>query len=232
MSLKKKIGIFLQELFFPIIDYALDKDALDIGRARQRKALQDTVDFINKTNLQEARTFKNRFSLLKFGLHNTKIDGLYLEFGVWKGESINYIASLTDKVIYGFDSFEGFPERWRENFDKGYFAVEKLPSVRKNVILKKGWFADTLPKFLMEESAQCSFVFMDCNLYSSTKTVLDLLKSRIVKDTIIVFDEFFNYPGWQNGEFKAFMEYTEENHINYEYLAYDKRRQEVVIRIL
>ena len=84
----------------------------------------------------------------------------------------------------------------------------------------------------MEESAQCSFVFMDCNLYSSTKTVLDLLKSRIVKDTIIVFDEFFNYPGWQNGEFKAFMEYTEENHINYEYLAYDKRRQEVVIRIL
>jgi hypothetical protein len=228
----KKIIHFFQELFFPIFDYALDKDALDIGRALQRKALQDTVDFINKTTLQDARTFKNRLSLIKFGLQNTRINGLYLEFGVWKGGAINFIASQTDNIIFGFDSFEGLPERWRGNFAKGHFAVEKLPSVRKNVILKKGWFADTLPKFLQEESDFCSFIHMDCNLYSSTKTVFDLLQSRIVKDTIIVFDEFFNYPGWQNGEFKAFMEYTEQNDINYEYLGYDRRRQEVVVRIL
>ena len=40
-------------------------------------------------------------------------DGLFLEFGVYKGTSINFISSLIpDKKIYGFDSFGGLPEEW------------------------------------------------------------------------------------------------------------------------
>ncbi len=232
MSLKSRLTSFLKEPFFILFNYASDKDAKNIERALQRKALQDTVDLIYVTDMHMARPFRDRFSLLKYCLECTKIDGLYLEFGVFEGKSINYIASHTNHTIYGFDSFEGLPEKWRGDAPQGIFAMEQLPSVRDTVILKKGWFTDTIPIFLSEESDFCSFIHVDCDLYSSTKTILDLLKSRITKDTIIVFDEFFNYPGWQNHEYKAFKEYIEKNQVNFEYIAYNARFEQVAVRIL
>jgi len=60
---------------------------------------------------------------------------------------------------------------------------------------------------------------IDCDLYSSTKTVFDWLKPRIRAGTI-VFDEYFNYPNWHQHEFKAFKEFVEECHVKYEYLGY------------
>jgi hypothetical protein len=39
-----------------------------------------------------------------------KADTLWLEFGVWKGTTINYISKFTDDKVYGFDSFYGLPE--------------------------------------------------------------------------------------------------------------------------
>jgi len=44
---------------------------------------------------------------------------------------------------------------------------------------------------------------MHMGAYSSTKTVFDTLADRIVPGTVIVFDEFFNYPGSKRGESKG-----------------------------
>jgi len=49
---------------------------------------------------------------------------------------------------------------------------------------------------------------------------------------VIVFDEFFNYPGWQDGEFKAFIEWVDENKVNYEYIAVVTNHEQVAVRIL
>ena len=38
---------------------------------------------------------------------------VYCEFGVYKGETINFIASKIPHTVHGFDSFEGLPEVWR-----------------------------------------------------------------------------------------------------------------------
>ena len=49
--------------------------------------------------------------------------------------------------------------------------------------------------------------------------------------TVIVFDEYFNFPGWQEDEFRAWQEFAAHNHIQYEYLGFVSRHQQVAIRI-
>jgi len=46
-----------------------------------------------------------------------------------------------------------------------------------------------------------TFIHIDCDLYSST--IFDLWGNKIVEGTILVFDEYFNYPGWLHGEIKT-----------------------------
>ena len=170
------------------------------------------------------RLIENNNEYLKYVFNKADVSGggIYLEFGVYKGKTVNLIAeAFPDKIIYGFDSFEGLPEDWRGTvFSKGAFnANGHLPPVRKNVRLVKGWFNKTLPEFVKPHPEPCAFIHVDCDLYSSTKTIFDNLKNQIVSGTIIAFDEYFGYPRWADGEYKAFMEFVEENNLEFEYIA-------------
>lgn len=151
-----------------------------------------------------------------------KPNTLWLEFGVASGNTINYISKFTNGIVYGFDSFEGLPEKWRDGYDKGFFNMNgALPNVNDNVKLVKGWFNDTLPNFIKKHHKKVSFIHMDADLYSSTKLILDTLKNYIDNDCIIVYDELVNYPGFdgETGELKAFYEFITENKVNYEWIG-------------
>ena len=75
-----------------------------------------------------------------------------------------------------------------------------------------------------------AFIHIDCDLYSSTTHDLRRsLADRMVPGTIILFDEYFNYPNWEEHEFKAFQEFVTERNIAYRYLAF--ARQQVAVRI-
>lgn len=152
---------------------------------------------------------------------NAGADDLFLEFGVFGGRSITLSAwAMPDKIIYGFDSFEGLPENFRYDWAKGSFDMRGVePIVPDNVRLIKGWFNETLPQFVKAHPQKCAYIHVDCDLYSSTKTIFDNLKHQIGAGTIIAFDEYFNYPGWQEYEYKVFMEFVEENDIDFEYIA-------------
>jgi hypothetical protein len=156
---------------------------------------------------------------------------LICEFGVYSGGTINHIASLTRQPVYGFDSFEGLPEHWRDRIGKGHFKVASLPKVRPNVTLVKGWFNETLPTFIKEHGEPVGFIHIDCDLYSSTKTVFELLAPRIHPGCVIVFDEYFNYPGWENGEHKAFQEFIQGAGLAYEYIGYNRCYEQVAVII-
>jgi hypothetical protein len=212
-------------------DYILDADAKNLHRSMRRKALAETVTFVEE-QMGRTKSFRDKFSLLQVALDCASLpDGLYCEFGVYSGSTINFIASRIPKTIYGFDSFEGLPEDWQPGVEKGTFQMKNPPRVRKNVELKKGWFNQTIPPFALEHRENCSFVHIDCDLYSSTKTVFDLLGDRIVKGTVLVFDEFFNYPGWKDGEFRAFQEFVSARSLQFEYLGYVMRDEQVAILI-
>jgi predicted O-methyltransferase YrrM len=223
----------LKKKVYQIFNNILDLDAKNIDRALQRKALESTVNFIlTEKRLLKSTTFANKLELLKHAINEITVDGLIMEFGVYKGETINYIASLLpNKQIYGFDSFEGLPETWRYNFYKGKFKVDNLPKVKDNVTLIKGWFEDTLPDFIEKNNYDVSFIHIDCDLYSSTKTIFYYLKNNIVPGTVIVFDEFFNYPGWEDGEFKAFYEFVEECEVAFEWLGFVINHEQVALKV-
>ena len=190
--------------------------------------------------MPQAKPFTNRRAMWEYILMNEiEIDGRFLEFGVFEGSSINYIAALKPgHTIYGFDSFEGLPADWgldvHCNFiPKGHLDKKGiLPQVNSNVRLVKGWFENTLPSFLDEHSENCAFTHIDCDIYSSTKTVLFTLRDRIVPGTVIQFDEFFNYPGWQKHEYKAFQEFLIQTGMKCKYLGYNDASVQVAVKII
>lgn len=151
-----------------------------------------------------------------------KPNTLWLEFGVASGKTINYISKFTENKVYGFDSFIGLPEKWRDGFDKGSFSRNgELPKVNSNVTLIKGWFNETLPTFIKEQNKKVSFLHLDADLYSSTKFILDCLKTYIDENCVVVFDELVNYPGFdgENGELRAFYEFINENTVDYTWIG-------------
>lgn len=156
---------------------------------------------------------------------------LWLEFGVKSGRTVNYMASHTNnRPVYGFDSFEGLPEDWRNKYPKGKFTQDGiLPPVRRNVELIKGWFDQTLEPFLSRVPGQMSLLHLDADLYSSTKYVLDTLTShnRIKPGTVIVFDEIINFPEFDSdrSELKALYDWSIENeHIGWKWIGTGARQ--------
>lgn len=137
-----------------------------------------------------------------------RIDGMILEFGVATGGTINEISHHCDKV-YGFDSFEGLPEDWRPSMGAGTFKCD-VPNVPENVELVVGLIQDTIDGFLDKHKDPVSFVHIDVDIYSATKCILDKLKDRIKSGTVIAFDELCLYHGYEQHEFKAFLEFLND----------------------
>lgn len=147
-------------------------------------------------------------------------EGLFLEFGVWRAYWLKKMAAMRPVTFHGFDSFEGLPDAW-SNYEKSHFDLGgRLPEVPANVRLVKGWFDQTLAPFLEEHPGPVAFVHVDCDLYSSTKTVLDLLRPRLRAGTTLILDDYFVEPGWDQAEFKAFHEFVETHRIEFEYIGY------------
>lgn len=161
--------------------------------------------------------------VLNNGLASHGEDELWIEFGVWKGATINRMAEATKGIIYGFDSFQGLPEDWRTGYEAGTFNEEgKMPIVKDNVQLIKGWFDDTLPQFLKKHaSKKASLLHIDCDIYSSTAFVLFSMVSFLKQGTIIVFDELINYPGYDNdkGELRALQEFVDHFNVKFQWIG-------------
>jgi hypothetical protein len=208
----------------------------DVGRihpARERslRALQRTVDYIEEA-MPDALGFETQRELIEFALQATRIEGHYLEFGVFTGGTVRFIARrIGNRTIHGFDSFEGLPEAW-SGFNLGGKAFDvggRLPRVPGNVSLHRGYFEASVPKWLNDHPGHLAFIHLDCDLYSSARTIFTLLAPRLAAGTVILFDEYFNYPNWGQHEFKAFQELVVERDVKYTYLGY--ARQQVAVRI-
>jgi predicted O-methyltransferase YrrM len=195
-------------------------------------AKRETIAYIVE-HMLEAQVLPDRLDLLKFALSRAPADGLVLEFGVEKGASLRHLASLTPRTVHGFDSFEGLPGDWSGTKEaKGAFDLKgRLPKIPANAQLHVGWFDATLPPFLAADPSPCALIHIDCDIYISTVAVFTALKSRIQPGTVIVFDEYYNYPGWRNHEFKAFAEFIAATGLTYRYLGFSAEKGHVAVII-
>ncbi len=147
---------------------------------------------------------------------------------------LRWIARHTTRDVHGFDSFRGLPLDWSGTREtKGKFDRQgRLPKVPANARLHVGWFDRTLPGFLAATAETVALLHVDCDIYDSTRTVFDLLGGRIVSGTWIVFDEYFNYPGWRQHEFKAFQEWIAGGDRRYRYTGFSAEKGHVAVEIL
>lgn len=156
------------------------------------------------------------------------IDGDYAEFGCWGG--ITFALAYHEAKRHGhkakfwaFDSFQGLPVPqevvddhpvWTEgimatSLDEFHriCASNKIPRDAFNVV--PGFYDQTLPKLSPTDPPEnIALAYIDCDLYSSTKTVLEFLKPRIKHGMILAFDDYFCWSASQlSGERKAMLEW-------------------------
>ena len=194
------------------------------GIVLRQRAVDQAVDYI----LSDRRFDNVQISLhnpptLTAALNEVTLDGTLAEFGVYKGTSLTQIAKFfPDRTVHGFDSFVGLPDAWGGT-SKGAGAFDiggKPPELSvSNVEFHVGWFDDTIPAFAQHYSGPLAFVHLDADIYSSTKTVFDNLGDWFVADTIVVFDEYFGYHGWQRHEHKAFQEFLSRTELSFEAIS-------------
>jgi hypothetical protein len=207
----------------------------DLVRHLEIRARSSSAEFIEQ-HMAKARALQSGDEVIDFAIKQIPPDlkGLFCEFGVYQGNTINHIARQTKSKVYGFDSFEGLPEFWRDGFPAGAFELKKeqLPKCEGNVELVVGWFDKSLPPFAGAHPEPLAFLHVDCDLYSSTQTVFKILGQRLVQGSVIVFDEYFNYPGWQEHEHRAFIEYAKEAGRRFEYICYNRNHEQVAVKII
>jgi len=233
LKLKKSKRIrkvsFLQKL---IRHYFHDVYVKDLAMQLDLEAMRESINYI-KNHMTDSMICPSWHDLHNYAIENASLDGLFMEFGVKKGATIREIAKMTTKTVHGFDSFQGLPENWTgTSLRKGRFNKQgNLPKVPESVVLHQGWFDDSLPKFTQDNKQPVAYMHIDCDLYSSTVTIFEQLSEQIIPGTVIVFDEYFNYPNWQQHEHKALQEFVKENQLYYEYLAFTSHGSSVAVKI-
>lgn len=183
-----------------------------------------------KAHMEQAMLFRkkiqNRDYCIRRAIRTDLEGGLYVEFGVAGGAGCRQFGRALDaagKTLTGFDSFEGLEEDWtgiQTGRAAGAFSqAGELPKVPANVTLVKGMVQDTLPGYLKDTGkAPFSFVHMDMDTYTPTLFALKAIRSRLVKGSIILFDELYGYPGWRHHEYKALSEVLSPD--DYRYISF------------
>lgn len=240
MYLKSLVVVFIDRLV-GIWDYLASRSSLGLNvptieNLLKKNANQLSADVIS-SEMKNAMIFGKREQLWDYCMTRANQNGLNLEFGVYKGASINYF-SAKDKSLsfFGFDSFEGLQEDWvGTNNVAGYFNVNgKLPKVNDNVSLIAGWFENTLPVFLASNPEKIRILHLDSDTYESTIFVLRTTLNQLTPGTIILFDEFLGYHGWENGEYRAWHDFLKESTaINFDFIgvSFSQNVAQVALRI-
>lgn len=191
-----------------------------IRYTRAYRHIKDILSYIDtENNLQKG---------LRFLMVNN-IKGDYAEFGVFKGSTFitsYHLAQLEkqkDMKFYAFDSFEGLPKPEKTDTDfiwkEGDYCCS-LKDFKKNlkkggvnmnkVICIKGKFKESLKK--QHNYRKLSFIFIDCDYYSSAKEVLNYIKPYLQEGTLILFDDWYCFKASkEQGEQRAFNEFLKEN---------------------
>lgn len=205
----------------------------DYERMARILAAVDAARFF-ETHFPLAENLVGKEALLRHACGLISFEGTVAEFGVMDGRTLRILCEMFNRqTVHGFDSFMGLPEDWRhdrrsEEFSMGGRIPADLP---ENARIWQGMFSDTIPVFASSVNAPLSLLHIDCDLYRSAREVLFGLAGHIRPGTIIVFDEYINYPGWREHEYKAFSEFCAAYEVGVEYMSFASSYLSVAVRI-
>ena len=158
-----------------------------------------TIDDLTKENYLYYKEIEHQIGRLYYMyqairyIKKFNIPGDFIEFGVYRGFSLIWLAhlrnllGLCNKKIIGVDSFKGLPSGTK-SWKRGTFndtskdiveaEIQKnlTESERDNIIIIESWFNDEiLPKKLNDETNSLALIHIDCDLKVSSDTVLSLI---------------------------------------------------------
>ncbi len=180
---------------------------------------------------------KGRDWLYRTVIEREALDGKplnYLEFGVYRGDSLRlWISNISqqDSRFVGFDTFTGLPERWRLTEQAGHFNANGLtPDIKEpRCSFEVGLFQDTLPGFVARTDLTGRLVVnLDADMFTSTLFVLTTLAPFLKPGDLIFFDEF----SCPLDEFRAFEEFVRSFRVKYDAIAAVHGYTRVCIKIL
>ena len=183
----------------------------------------DVFDIPMQDRAWKQQFFYNAFRALWFN----RIDGDYAEFGCWSGSSF-WLAHLESRKhghqarLWAFDSFQGLPPlegekdehpAWVEggmdmSVDEFHQICARDGVPRSAYEVVPGFYHDTLDRMAPgDKPVNIALAFIDCDLYSSTTSVLAFLMPRLKHGMIIAFDDYFCWSATQvSGERRAMLE--------------------------
>jgi predicted O-methyltransferase YrrM len=189
-----------------------------LGRL-QDIADQTSAEFVNEELLSPDTLVFSTKQALREHFFSSEIlaqrPGLVLDFGVATGDSTimlgDALLNIQSRSVVGFDAFLGIRDAWSKldrppgSMNLGGVVPARLANHEK-IELRVGWVEDTLPVFLKERPEQVGLVHLDMDVFPPTKFVVEALRSRLRRGSLVVFDDYFGFIGWQNHSHRAFSE--------------------------
>ena len=178
--------------------------------------------------MEEVNVIENDFvreqtlALIAKEIERKKLKGNVAELGVFRGDfskKINYL--FPDKMLYLFDTFEGFSNNdvindtelkgekinvFKETSEA--LILTQMP-YKSKCILKKGYFPDT---YDLTDERFC-FVSIDADLYDPIKAGLKIFYQHLEKGGYIMVHDYNNFV--YGGAMKAVREYCDKQGISY-----------------
>ena len=163
------------------------------------------------------------------GSNGTILPPVYFEFGCYSGRTFSTainsakFLNIDNFQFYAFDSFLGLPSTDDQNiFKEGQFKFlknefKKIIKNKTGVLLEdkyiiEGFYEKSLKSEIALNLTKPGIIHLDCDLYSSTITVLKFLKPILVSGSVLLFDDYYCYPVNENlGQKKAIEEFLKDN---------------------
>lgn len=213
---------------FRVLKPMLENFARRIANSALAYRIAEVFDRRSENRMTELGMLAQAFEFVKIN----SIPGDYFEFGIWKGKTFVYANRMKHRYglervhMWGFDSFQGLPQvpQERDNiWHMGQFACSE-ETVRKNLgksrmmekeyTLVPGYYHESLTDKLHERlrEVKAAIVYIDCDLYESTRQVLPFVTRYLVNGSIVCFDDYHNYASSPyQGEQRALTEFLEQD---------------------
>lgn len=169
------------------------------------------------------------------------LPGEIVECGVFKGSSLSrfikfrsLFENIYSRKIIAFDTFGEFPEAVFEDDKKrrdqfvaeagknsisigDFLSVLQELELNQNIELVEGNILSTVPEFIKKSPhLKISLLHIDVDLYEPTKICLDYFFPKVVKNGIVILDDYGAFAGAN----KAIDEYFRDKDVVVERLSY------------
>ncbi len=232
--IKKDIIIFIKKIFnfFNLELSKKDNWSKRYGDAVveiDKKSLR-TIKFVNNLMIGSLPNQWSIIQALKY-IKNNKVDGDIVETGVFHGGGLIFLNEIMKNIglkkkIWGYDTFTGVPEidfkndelisgqKIKKESEKDKLIYRNVNQVKK-ILLKKSFSSQNLPNLIIGDTRKTlkqkknlpkkiSFIRLDTDFYESTLNELNTLYPRLVKNGILLIDDYGHHKGCKKAVDKFF----------------------------